>query len=119
MLAVMFERDATLRSRGYQLAREAVALVPYNADARNLELAYRLDVASRDIYQAGKWRAFAEELAQAASLGPGRKYILDNLDSFYGGVLAAPGLVDQAAASEIRRRRDQLALLRGMPAPGR
>jgi len=116
MLAVTFERDATLRSRGYQLAREAVALVPYNADARNLELVYRLDVSSREIYQPGKWRIFAEELAQAASLGPGKKYIFDNLDSFYAGVLAVPGLADEAAASEIRRRRGQLAVLRGAAA---
>lgn len=119
MLAVMFERDGPLRSLGYQLTREAVAQVPYNADARNLELMYRLDVSSRGIYQAGKWRAFADELAQAAALGPGKKYILDNLDSFYGGMLAVPGLADEAAASEIRKRRDQLARLRGSPAPGR
>jgi len=116
MLAVTFERDPELRSRGYQLAREAVGLVPYNADARNLELVYRLDVSSRDIYQPGRWRAFAEELAQAASLGPGKKYIFDNLDSFYAGVLAVPGLADEAAASEIRRRRGQLAVLRGAAA---
>jgi hypothetical protein len=34
-----------------------VALAPYNADARNLELVYRLEVFSRDIFQSGKWRA--------------------------------------------------------------
>jgi hypothetical protein len=119
MLAVMFARDAALRARGYQLAREAVALVPYNADARNLELVYRLEVSSRDIFQPGRWQAFAEEFAQAAALGPGKPYILDNLDSFYGGVLAVRGLADEAAASEIRRRRNQLATLRRMPAPGR
>jgi len=119
MLAVMFERDATLRAPGYQLTREAVALVPYNADARNLELVYRLDLSSRSIYQAGEWRAFADELAQAAALGPGKKYILDNLDNFYGGMLEVPGLADQAAASEIRNRREKLARLRASPGPGR
>jgi hypothetical protein len=116
MLAVTFARDATLRPRGYQLAREAVALVPYNADARNLELVYRLAVSSREIYQPGKWRIFAEELTQAASLGPGKNYIFDNLDSFYAGVLEVPGLADEAAASEVRRRRGQLAALRGAAA---
>ncbi len=115
MLAMMFQRESSLRQRGYQLAREAVALVPYNADARNLELVYRLDVSSGDIYQTGKWPAVAEEFAQAAALGPGKKYILDNLDSFYGGVLAVPGLTDTSAASEIRNRRSELALLRGTP----
>jgi hypothetical protein len=119
MLAVMFERDAALRSRGYQLAREAVALVPYNADARNLELVYRLDVSNRDIYQAGKWRAVADEFTQAAALGPGKKYILDNLNSLYSSVLNMAGLVDQSTASEIRKRLDQLTLLRGSSIPGR
>jgi hypothetical protein len=120
MLAAMFYReDATLRTRGHQLAREAVALVPYNADARNLELVYRLDLSSRDIFQPAKWRAFADELAQAAALGPGQPYILDNLDSFYAGVLAVRGLADEAAASQIRRRRNQLATLHGTPAAGR
>ncbi|HUI56583.1 MAG TPA: hypothetical protein VLY04_16520 [Bryobacteraceae bacterium] len=112
MLAVMFQRDASLRSRGYQLAREAVALVPYSADARNLELVYRLDMSSRDLYQPGKWRPVADEFAQAAALGPGKKYILDNLDSFYAGVLGAPGLAGETEAAAIRTRREQLALLR-------
>jgi hypothetical protein len=119
MLAVMFERDAALRPLGHQLARDAVALVPYNPDARNLELVYRLAMSNRDIYQAGNWRAFAEELAQAAALGPGKRYILDNLDSFYGGVLAVPSLADQSTASQIRERRDQLTRLRATVPPAR
>ena len=112
MLAVMLQRDASTRPRGYQLSREAVGLAPYNADARNLELIYRLDVANRDIYQNSKWQAVAQEFAQAAALGAGKKYILDNLDSFYNGVLAVQGLTDNAAAAEIRKRRGQLAALR-------
>ncbi len=119
MLAVMFARDAALRARGYQLAREAVALVPYNADARNLELVYRLEVSNRDIFEPGKWQAFADEFAQAAALGPDKPYILENLDRFYGGVLGVRGLADDTAAAEIGRRRSQLAALRGRPAPAR
>jgi hypothetical protein len=111
MLASMFARDAALRARGYQLAREVVALAPYNADARNLELVYRLEVSHRDIYQPAKWRAFADELTQAAALGPGKQYILENLDSFYRGVLAVGGLTDGAAADDIGKRRDQVAAL--------
>jgi len=119
MLAAMFARDVSLRARGYQLSREAVALVPYNADARNLELVYRLEVASSDIFRPDRWRAVAEEFAQVAALGPGKQYILDNLDYFYRGVLAVRGLADETGASDIRRRREQLAALRGAPGPGR
>jgi hypothetical protein len=96
-----------------------VALVPYNADARNLELVYRLEISSRDIFQPDKWPAFANEFAQAAALGPGKSYILDNLDSLYAGVLAVRGLANDAAVSQIRKRRNQLATLRGTPAAER
>jgi len=112
MLAVMFERDPETRSRGYQLAREAVALAPYNADARNLELVYRVRMGGPQMYQGADWRSIADEFAQAAALGSGKKYILDNLDLFYGQVLTLPGLVNEATVSEIRKRRDQVALLR-------
>ncbi len=104
--------DPETRSRGYQLAREAVALAPYNADARNLELVYRVRMGGPQMYQGADWRSIADEFAQAAALGSGKKYILDNLDLFYGQVLTLPGLVNEATVSEIRKRRDQVALLR-------
>lgn len=115
MLAAMFQQNAQLRLRGYQLAREMVALLPYNADARNFELVYRLGVFDGSIFAGGAWRGVAAELAQAAALGRGNRYILENLDSFYRAVLEIPGLIGQTDASEIRIRRDQVAALREAP----
>lgn len=114
MLAILLARDAPGQgTQAYSYARDAVTLVPYNADARNLELVLRLERSSRDILQPSKWQVFADELAQAAALGPDKPYILDNLDKFYAAALATPGLADSAAKSDIARRRGLIGALRG------
>ncbi len=112
MLASILAHDSTTLLVGHQMARQAVALAPYNADARNLELIYRIRMGDRRMYQPSQWRSFADELTRAAALGPDKRYILNNLDLLYGQMLTSPALANGTILSEIRRRRAQVTRLR-------
>lgn len=86
-----------------QHLREAVNLVPFNAEARNLEILADLHLA----YQAGKAgfqpSALEKKYLRAASLEPDNPRLLANLEDYYHLMASAgppPGAVSDPAFTE-------------------
>jgi hypothetical protein len=109
----------------WRLFEQAAGLVPYSADAKNLEIVARLLLAYGHRQQGVRSREAAGELMTALGAEPGNATVLRNLETVHELLLAAeqPPATGPMPAAEREKLQQQLETIRvirkRMAAPGR
>jgi hypothetical protein len=112
LLATKQEATATDRAAALALFERARAMVPHDANARNLAAMMRLSQAVNGSDATVSVKQTAAELLQALGTEPANPRLLANLESAYRVLVSQPGLPASLTDRERHEVTEQLAAIR-------